>query len=383
MIASHSDVLVVGAGPVGLTAAGILQRRGHAVTIIDAAGESDSTSRAAVIHPRTLEVLEGVGATDRILSEGVKVPVFTVREREKILARLNFGELKTRYPFTVMLQQWRTERILEDLLEEHGGRVHRRVRATSVVPTPEGSAVSLLHANGVRSEVTARFVVGADGLHSTVRSEAGIAFSGGTYEQSFILADIEMTWPLPSDEVQLFFSAEGLVVIAPLPGGHHRVVATVDRAEEHPSLETIASLLAQRGPKGTRVERLVWSSRFRVQHRLAASYRNGSVFLAGDAAHVHSPAGGQGMNTGIQDAVDLARTLILALEGKGVEAELDGYEARRRPVAQAVVALTDRMTRVATVKGPLARNARNVAVGVVLSVPALRHRLAERIGELR
>jgi 2-polyprenyl-6-methoxyphenol hydroxylase-like FAD-dependent oxidoreductase len=182
--------------------------------------------------------------------------------------------------------------------------------------------------------------------------------------------------------VQLFFSPAGLVVVAPLPGGRHRIVATVDRAPEHPTMQDVMNLLSERGPGEGAVRDLVWSSRFRLHHRVAKHYRRDSVFLAGDAAHVHSPVGGQGMNTGIQDAVDLASTLTAALQGKADEATLDGYEQRRRPIARQVVALTDRVTRLATARNGVVRGIRNMAISRALKVPRLQHSVTMQIAEL-
>ena len=195
-------------------------------------------------------------------------------------------------------------------------------------------------------------MVGADGLNSVVRTCAGIGFTGASYDASFVLADIQLDWQLSTDEVQLFLSPAGLVVVAPLPGGRHRVVATMDHAPETPSAELIQSLLDERGPGDAHVGDVAWSSRFRVQHRVADHYRRDSLLLAGDAAHVHSPAGGQGMNTGIQDAIDLGYTLVDVITGQAAPTALDGYQERRRPIALQVVDLTDRATRLATATAP-------------------------------
>lgn len=377
------DVVIVGAGPVGLAAACVLRGAGCRVLVFDAAEAGASTSRAAVIHARTLEVLDSIGVTKRLLAEGVVVPVFTIRDRSKILARLDFGNLPTQYPFTLMLPQSRTEQVLEQRLMELGGEVHRLHQVTEVHPKREGASVIAVGPDGTQQEVAARFVVGADGMDSTVRHAVGIEFEGGSYEQPFVLADVTLDWPLEGDEVQLFFSPSGLVVVAPLPGGHHRVVATVDRAPENPSARDIQELLDARGPGGAQVNGVTWSSRFRVQHRLATSYRKGSVFVAGDAAHVHSPAGGQGMNIGIQDAIDLGTMLSLSIAGELPESGLDKYEDRRRPVAKGVVSLTDRMTRMATLRAPQARFARNILLGIALRIPVLRRKLTMRIAELK
>jgi 2-polyprenyl-6-methoxyphenol hydroxylase-like FAD-dependent oxidoreductase len=183
----------------------------------------------------------------------------------------------------------------------------------------------------------------------------------------------------------LFLSPAGLMVVAPLPGGRHRVVATLDNAPERPDISDVQRVLDERGPApgAARVEEIGWSSRFRVHHRLADRYRAGRVFLAGDAAHVHSPAGGQGMNTGIQDAVALGHALAEMLAGRAGDRELDQYERTRRHVAERVVGFTDRITRMATLRSGRARWARNVAIGVIGRIPAVRRRLAIELAGLR
>jgi 2-polyprenyl-6-methoxyphenol hydroxylase-like FAD-dependent oxidoreductase len=367
-----TEVAIVGAGPTGLTLAASLADRGVEVLLLDKAAEGANTSRAAVVHARTLEVLEPFGVTGDLIERGVIVPTFTVRDRDRTLMKVDFGGLPTAYPYTLMVPQSVTEEVLLRRLRALGGEVHRGHQVTAVTGDTEGATVRLADGAAVR----ARHVVGADGMHSVVREQARIGFTGDAYAQSFILADVHLEWGLPDDEVQLFFSPDGLVVVAPLPEGRHRIVATVDDAPEHPDVTDVADLLGARGPQAerARVQDVVWSSRFRVHHRIADHYRAGRIFLAGDAAHVHSPAGGQGMNTGIQDAVDLARRLADGTE--------DGYEDARRPVAAGVVAMTDRMTRAATAEGTAARAVRNTLMTVVGHNAAVRRRLAMRLSEL-
>ncbi|RFA10489.1 pentachlorophenol monooxygenase [Subtercola boreus] len=380
---TETQVLIVGAGPAGLTTACALAQAGVDVVIIDALASGANTSRAAVVHARTLEVLTSLDVTSRMMAEGVVVPTFTVRDGGAVLARLDFSGLPTPYPFTLMLPQSRTEALLEHRLAELGVTVRRPVTLQSIDTESELVMCGVMHDDGRAEVIRARFVVGADGSHSRVRDAADIRFEGSDYEQSFVLADVTLSWPLPADEVQLFLAQEGLVVVAPLPGGRHRIVATVDVAPEHPSSSDVQRLLDERGPRGSAVHDIAWSSRFRVAHRLASSYRSGAVFLVGDAAHVHSPAGGQGMNTGIQDATDLAATLAAVIDGSADAASLDGYETRRRPVAAGVVALTDRMTRVATIRSPRRRQLRNAAIRALTTIPPLRRALTMRIAELR
>ncbi|MER7506468.1 FAD-dependent oxidoreductase [Nonomuraea pusilla] len=373
-----TDVLVIGAGPVGLTAAIVLTQRGHRVTIVDAQAEGANTSRAAVVHPRTLELLEPYGVAEALDRHGLHTPVFTVRDRDRVLVPVPFGGLPTRYPYTLMLSQADTEAFLLARLTELGGEVRRPAVLTRLRQDADG--VTAEFADG--ATLRAAYVVGADGLHSTVREQAGIGFTGGTYAESFTLADVRLGGGVPKGEVVLYFSPDGLVVVAPLPGGLHRIVATVDEAPREPDAAFVQALLDARGPEAEPavVREVVWGSRFRVHHRIADTYRAGRVLLAGDAAHVHSPAGGQGMNLGIEDAVMLGEALSRVLDGEP-STLLDDYAAARRPVAGKVVGLAGRLTRLATM-GASRRPLRNLVLGLAGRVPAVRRRLAWQLSGL-
>jgi 2-polyprenyl-6-methoxyphenol hydroxylase-like FAD-dependent oxidoreductase len=223
-----ADVVIAGAGPTGLAIAGVLAAEGVSFVLADRLAEGANTSRAAVVHARTLEVLEELEVTDRLRAEGHIVPRFTVRDRDHVLVTIRFDDLPTRYPYMLMVPQNIVEAILLARLRELGSDVFRPYAVNDLRQDADGVSVTL-GADGQQSQtVRARYVVGADGMHSTMRERAGIGFGGGTYEESFVLADVRMRWPLRADEVMLFFSPEGLVAVAPLPGGRHRVVATVD-----------------------------------------------------------------------------------------------------------------------------------------------------------
>jgi len=376
----NTEVLIIGAGPVGLTLAASLQARGVDVVLLDKAAEAANTSRAAVIHARTLEVLHSIDVSDELVRRGVIVPRFTVRDRDRALLTIDFDGLPSAHPYTLMLPQDITEDVLTDRLDELGGRVHRPYELAHLEQDGDGVTATMLGGETVR----ALYVVGADGMHSAVRDQAGIGFAGDTYGQSFVLADVHLHWEFDNSEVVLYFAPAGLVVVAPLPGGRHRIVATTDVAPEHPDRDHIQALLDARGPqkRPALVKDVVWSSRFRVHHRLADRYREGRVFLAGDAAHVHSPAGGQGMNTGIQDAVALAARLAGVLRDGADERILDGYEAQRRPVAADVVAFTDRMTRAATVDLGVVRRLRNATLRILNRIPAVHRNIALKLSGL-
>jgi 2-polyprenyl-6-methoxyphenol hydroxylase-like FAD-dependent oxidoreductase len=373
-----TDVLVVGAGPTGLTLAASLVARGVRTTVVDRQAAMAHTSRAGAVNARTLEVLEDLDVSRRLVKEGVVAPRFTIRDRRRTLMQLDFGGLATDYPYTLLVPQNITEKLLLDRLVELGGTVLRPKALTTI--TQDSDGVTATFDDG--STIRARYAVGADGIHSVVREQAGIGFQGGAYEESFVLADVRMTGDVPVDEVILFWATAGLTVVAPLPDGSYRIVAPVSDAPESPSVELIQQLLDTRGSGAGRmvVTDVIWGSRFRIHHRVADTYRAGRLLLAGDAAHVHSPAGGQGMNLGIQDAVALADALARVLAG-APDSVLDDYSAARRPIAQQVVEMTDRLTRLATLPRA-ARPIRNTAIGLAGRIPAVRRALAMRLSGL-
>lgn len=336
MIPSHTDVLVVGAGPVGLAVGVALAGNGVDVTVVDRQAEGANTSRAAVIHARTLEVLERVGVAERLTGLGIHATRFTIKDRDRTLMPVRFDRLPTRYAYTLMVPQNVTEQVLLDRLVEVGGHVHRPYAAVGLNQDQDGVEVTMDSGDVVR----ARYVVAADGMHSTVRDLAGLGYQGEDLPLSFSLADVHIEGGLPADQVLLFFSPAGLLVSAPLPDGSFRIVAAVDQAPEQPGVEFVQGLLDARGPRRTpvMVKDVIWGSRFRIHERVAPEYRAGRVLLAGDAAHTHSPAGGQGMNLGLRDAVALGDALTVAVHD-GDQAALDKYSEDSRREATHVVAL--------------------------------------------
>jgi 2-polyprenyl-6-methoxyphenol hydroxylase-like FAD-dependent oxidoreductase len=373
-----TDVLVVGAGPTGLTLAASLLRRDADVIVVDRLTAGANTSRAAAVNARTLEVLEDIDVSRRMVKSGLIAPRFTVRQAARTLIPIDFSVLPTNYPYTLMISQATTEALLVERLAELGGEVLRPKALTRLSQDRDGVTATFDDGDTIR----ARFVVGCDGAHSIVREQAGIGFAGGEYAESFALADVRLSGAAPNDEVILFYAVNGLNVLAPLPGGIHRIVAPSAHAPAVPSVEFVQDIMDTRGfgPGRSVVTELVWGSRFRIQHRVADTYRAGRLLLAGDAAHVHSPAGGQGMNLGIQDAVALADALRKALSDGSVAA-LDAYSASRRPIAREVLATTGRLTRLATLPRAV-RPARNGLMRLAAQLPAVRSQLAWRLSGL-
>ena len=379
---ADAELLIVGAGPTGLALAAELKRVGVSALIADRLPAGTNTSRACVIHARTLEMLEPLGVSAQLVAGGVKVPIFRIRDRDRTLITIDFAGIASAYPYTLMYPQHRTEHALLARLEQLGVDVERPSEFVGYA-TDGVNIVAKFVANGNFRSVGCRWLVGCDGMHSKVRELAGIPFEGAAYEQGFVLADVRMDWPLRRDEVTLFYSPEGLAVVAPLPEDHFRIVATDDAAPEHPSLDYVQALLDSRGPtvERGRIRDLAWSSRFRIHHRVARTPRKGRVLLCGDAAHVHSPAGGQGMNTGIQDAISLARVLSDTVRD-GDESRLDDWAAARHQVAADVVSFTDRITRMATLKSPIGQSVRNAVLAFAGHVPPVRAAIARSLAEL-
>jgi 2-polyprenyl-6-methoxyphenol hydroxylase-like FAD-dependent oxidoreductase len=374
MTPRDAEVVVVGAGPVGLAVAVGLRLHGHDVVVVDQQAEGTNTSRACVIHPRTLEVLEELGVTKRLVDLGLQLQDFAIRAGDRELIPVGFADLPTAYPFVTMIPQPITEQVLLERLQELGGSVLRPYAATGLTQTADGAEITLDSGDVIR----AKYVVAADGMHSTIRDLAGLRMPGNTLELSLSLVDVRVSGGLPTDEVGLYFAAAGMLVVAPLPDGSFRLVAEVHDAPEHPDVAFAEQLLADRGPRKSHpgVTEVVWGSRFRIHERVADEYRAGRVLLAGDAAHTHSPAGGQGMNLGLRDAVTLADALSQAL--KGDESGLDSYATNSRAEAVRVIGLAHRLTRLANVPRPV-RPVRNAVLSLIGRVSKTQAGLAKQL----
>jgi 2-polyprenyl-6-methoxyphenol hydroxylase-like FAD-dependent oxidoreductase len=273
-----------------------------------------------------------------------------------------------------MVPQDVTEKLLAEELVRRGGAVEYETSFVTAVER-DGRVSATLDRKGEREEITAAFVVGCDGAHSTIRHLLDLPFEGAAYDALFILADIQTNDALPADELQLCPSEFGPAAIFPMSATRRRVVATVERAwGEVPSLDLVRQILSQRAPAGIEAQALHWSSYFRIHHRHAARLRVGRMFIAGDAAHIHSPFGGQGMNTGLHDAWNLAWKLDLALRGRGNETLLGSYEAERLPVIRHVIETTHRLTKAQTL--------RDAVIPVVSRLPPFQHAFVQTLSGL-
>lgn len=356
----HPDVLICGAGPVGLTAALELTRRGFRPAIIDDDDGPSPESRALAIHPRTLDILEPSGVTERLLAAGNVIRGLILCLGAERRGTINLSRMPHRFNFILTLPQAQTEGILHQVLGEQGGQVAWRTKLKGLesrsgsylysVATPQGESV-----------MEADMVVGADGAHSAVRDSLGLTFVGETEPDTFQLADVVLDdWPFAHDHGVLFLG-DTLCAYFPYREGEGRFVAN------HPDL-------FNRLPFQPKVKKVKWQSEFRISYRLVESYQRGNIFLAGDAAHIHSPVGGRGMNLGIEDAATLAWLIATRAAGR--------YTAMRHPIARSVLRMTGVQTSLLTSKSAALRSIVSRIVPLLTGLPVIGSKVLEQFSGL-
>lgn len=355
---SDPDVLIVGAGPVGLAAAIELNRHGIPVRIVDREGAHTKLSKAVGVNAQTLDLLGPSGVTERLLAAGIRVSRANLHFDGKPLVTLDLRRADHRFNFILALPQSETERLLEATLAERGVMVERDTEMLGLSQNADTVTVRLRDAAGER-EVTAGRILGADGSHSAVRQTLRIPFTGARYDETWSLADITLDWPYGYGEVNLFLHGNGaLLFTVPIAPDRIRAISQTDHAK---------ALL----PAGSVVRETHWESTFHVALRQAEHYQDGRCFLAGDAAHVHSPAGGRGMNLGIWDAC--------AFAARHAAGTLEGYSAERHPIGARILAITDRMFRVARLTPGPAQALRNLLMRHVVPMDAVQRRIAPQL----
>lgn len=377
-----TDVLIVGAGPVGLFLANEGARRGLRSRLIETRASQSEHSKALAIFPRTLEIFDMAGVVQPFLEVANRVTSVSVIAGGRRLAHMHFAPEDTVYPFVAMVPQDVTEKLLVAELKRKGGTVEYETTFVSAEQQADHVDVTANRKGGA-IKIKASFVVGCDGAHSSVRHVLNLPFEGAIYDASFMLADVTTNDALPGEEMQLCPSERGPVAVFPMSATRRRVVATCEHAEgDAPTLDFVQRVMRERGPEGMEALSLNWSAYFRIHHRQVAHLRVGRVFVAGDAAHIHSPFGGQGMNTGLQDVWNLAWKLDLAVRGFGNEQLLDSYSAERRPVIKNVIEITDWMTRVMGTPSKLAETLRDVVIPMVSRLAPFQRAFVERLSEL-
>lgn len=378
-----TDVLIVGAGPVGLFLASECARRGLRWRLVEKRASLSGHSKALAIFPRTLEIFDMAGLAGPFLEVANRVDTIAVVTRDRPLALLRFAPDNSPYPFVAMVPQDVTEYLLAQSLARSGtGVIEYLTSFVSAAQHEHSVSVDVEHA-GRRTTMRAAFVVGCDGAHSAVRQWLQLPFEGGEYDEHFMLADVATNDALPASQMQLCPDRDGPLAIFPMSATRRRIVAMIEDAQgDAPSLVLVRRLLHERAPAGIEANALHWSSYFRIHHRRVSRLRSGRVFVAGDAAHIHSPFGGQGMNTGLHDAWNLAWKLDLFVHGHGNEALLDSYSAERVPVIKGVIDTTHFLTLALGTPSRFAQALRDAVIPMVSRLAPFQHALVQRLSEL-
>jgi len=383
--ATDCQVLVVGAGPTGLVLAAELLARGIHTRIIDQGDAVALQARAIGIHARTLEVLGMMDLAERFLADGQVVRHLRFYSDGRCLASLEFARCGSRFGFMLNLPQDQTERLLRARVTELGGVVENGTELTGLTVGGDAVTAAIRRPGGQAETITAGYVAGCDGAHSRVRRELGLTFHGHPYPQDWLLADVLLDWDLREDANHAFFRLDGLpVILFPMRGHRWRLTLPFagNRDAQAPTLEEIQRLTDQRAPRPVTVSDPSWLACFRSHRRSASAYRRGRVLLAGDAVHIHSPAGGQGLNTGMMDAHNLGWKLALVADGRAPDALLDTYGAERRPVAEEVLKLTHALVHYGSLSHPVKRRVRDVVVPALGRSPVIQRRAARRMSQV-
>ncbi|MFG2563572.1 FAD-dependent monooxygenase [Streptomyces sp. NPDC048496] len=389
----HVDVLVVGAGPTGLTAASEARRHGLSVRIIERKPRRSTFSKALVVHARTLEVFEAMGIADAVVAAGTRFAALNTHTgtgrravRVDLLAQ-PWGD--TAYPYWLSIPQYATEQILESHLAALGVDVEWQAALDDITDHGDLVEARIQYADGGCETIRSRWLIGCDGARSRVREQTGLHLNRADAGATFVLADVKTTAHLQEDEGHVYLHPDGLLLIVPMPEPRRwRIIAHVPTPPDGSPITIDATyldaLIHRRAGLEFASHDIAWDSQFKLSHGVVDHYRKGRIFLAGDAAHVHSPVGGQGLNTGIQDAHNLIWKLATArhLDAGAAKALLDSYEAERRPVARAMVQGTARATGALTARRPLVRRALGAIAPHLIARSAIQARLGRRVGML-
>ncbi len=367
------EVLIAGAGPTGLVLALWLTRQGVRVRIVDPAQQPGTTSRALAVQARTLELYQQLDLSAAVLERGCHVPAVSLWVNGQRAAHVDFGEIGaglSPFSFVEIFPQDAHEALLIERLRAEGVEVERGIELVGFTEGAAGVRVQLRNARGSEEQCEAAYLAGCDGAHSAVRHAIGSGFPGGTYRQLFYVADIEGAGPPFNGELNVDLDEADLLAVFPMSGqGRARLIGTVREERSGEAQGLTFEDVSQRAIQSLhlQVSRVHWFSTYHVYHRVADRFRAGRAFLLGDAGHIHSPAGGQGMNTGIGDAVNLAWKLAAVLQGRAAQGLLDSYERERLPFARRLVATTDRAFSFVSADGPIAQQVRTRLAPLVLA----------------
>ncbi len=375
-ITTNTDVLIVGAGPTGLMLASQLAIHKTSFRIIDKTEDHTTQSRALVIQARSLEILDQMGIADRAIQRGKNTKAIGAFFNGRKVLRVtvdNMGAGLTKFPHLLMLEQSHTESILVEFLNDHNHHVDRQTELKSLSQNNHCISAILKLPDGKEETITAKYLVGADGAKSVVREQLKISFGGKTYEQSLFVLDCKAKVDIPDSEMYLAFSAKAFSGFFPLTNGRWRILGNMPKELEGKKeiiFEDIERDYSERIRMNVKLYDPQWISAYHAHHRYASTFRKGRCFLAGDAAHIHSPVGAQGMNTGLQDAYNLAWKITLALSGKAKDSLLDTYTEERITIARNLVRSTDRIFNVVASESKLISVFKLYIIPAVLKVIA-------------
>lgn len=384
-ISSHS-VLIVGAGPVGMELAAELALHDIDFLIIDKRPNSVTTSNAAGIHARTLECWHHRPWNTIFLEQGINIQGATIHTKQKILAQFDFHELKkTPYPMILSIPQNQTEKILDQYLISINKPVQRETALKKLTPQ-ENNVTALLSTPNGDKELSFDWVVGCDGYHSTVRENANINFKGEDIEERFLLIDADLEINYDTNDFHVYLSNKGILAFFKMKEST-RIIAGIGHDSafkdvKEPTIEIMTEIIKQRTSLQFQIKAMRWQSHFWIHERIAEKYKENRIFIAGDAAHVHSPAGGQGMNTGIQDAYNLAWKLAYVIKGKAPTSLLESYEIERKPIAHEVVDMTSKMTTMANLRNPFLISLRNLVIPFITKRKIFQQIMLGKMSEL-
>lgn len=381
------QVLIAGAGPVGLTMALELARYGVPVRIIDKIPEATHTSRAVAVWPRTLELLDRSGAAADIIAMGNKVTVANILSGGRPVAALSLDQIPSPYPFALMVPQYDTEAVLRRHLAAHGVTPDLGVELLGFEQDENGLSARLREPDGTERTEPYAYLVACDGAHSVVRHHLGLDFEGDTLGLDWTQGDFHLSgYPFPSSQLAIFWHEDGPLLFFPMAPDRARVITSLGPSTATPPValdqEAFQKMVDARGPGGITLTGTEWVSAFRINERQVETYRSGRVFLAGDAAHIHSPAGGQGMNTGMQDAINLAWKLALVIRGIGAPALLESYDLERRPVGALVIAASGRMTRIGTLADHTLQHVRDFVAHILMGLSPVQRAITGLMAEV-
>jgi 2-polyprenyl-6-methoxyphenol hydroxylase-like FAD-dependent oxidoreductase len=384
----RTDVLIAGAGPVGLAMASELARFGLSVRIVDLSAHRTDKSKALVVWSRTLELMDRMGCTPAFLDAGFKVEGADIVAGSEQIGHITLTGVASPYPFALMIPQSETERLLEDQLTTFGVSVERSVELHSFTQTADVVTYTLRKADGSEETAEAAWLIGCDGAHSTVRHQLGLQFEGDTQPSDWILGDVHLSGVKDPGIISIAWHAEGLLAIFPITESRYRVIADAGPTDSgaprpDPTLADIQAVLDKRGPGGITASDPIWLAAFHINERKVKQYRVGRAFLAGDAAHIHSPAGGQGMNTGIQDACNLAWKLALVTRNLCAdEPLLDSYSIERNAVGDVVLKGASLATAIGILHGEVRQSLRNHLAHLMFGLAPVRRKAADMLTEL-